>query len=97
MKVLLVAPPIMDYMEGRLVPIAMDAHRTCPPYGMYLLASTLRAAGHEVALADLIAEGTNSIGDHATTLGDFQLVGIGCTSMSWPTALRLSAPWSWRS
>ena len=48
MKVLLVAPPIMDYMEGRLVPIAMDAHRTCPPYGMYLLASTLRAAGHEV-------------------------------------------------
>ena len=86
MKVLLVAPPIMDYMEGRLVPIAMDAHRTCPPYGMYLLASTLRAAGHEVALADLIAEGTNSIGDHATTLGDFQLVGIGCTSMSWPTA-----------
>ena len=86
MKVLLIAPPIMDHVDGRLVPIAMDAHRTCPPYGMYLLASSLKAHGHAAVLADLIAAGTNSIAEYVYHLADSDLVGIGCTSMSWPTA-----------
>lgn len=87
MKVLLIAPPIMDYVDGHLVPIAMDAHRTCPPYGMYLLTSTLAGHGHDVILADLIAAGTNSIADYVDDLAECGLVGIGCTSMSWPTAM----------
>jgi anaerobic magnesium-protoporphyrin IX monomethyl ester cyclase len=87
MKVLLIAPPIMDHVQGALVPIAMDAHRECPPYGMYLLVATLRARGHEVTFADLIAAGTSSITAYLDALADAQLVGIGATSMSWPTAL----------
>jgi anaerobic magnesium-protoporphyrin IX monomethyl ester cyclase len=87
MRVVLIAPPIMDYVRDRLVPIAMDAHRECPPYGMYLLVSTLRARGHEVTFADLIAEGTSSVSRHSAAISEAELVGVGATSMSWPTAL----------
>lgn len=77
----------MDYVEGRLVPIAMDAHRECPPYGMYLLVSVLRERGHEVTFADLIADGGASLVPYHDALDEAQLVGIGATSMSWPTAV----------
>ncbi|MDO8931793.1 MAG: radical SAM protein [Rhodocyclaceae bacterium] len=87
MNVLMIAPPIMDHVQGDLVPIAMDAHRECPPYGMYLLVATLRARGHVVTFADLIAEGTYSLSSHSKALAEAELIGIGATSMSWPTAL----------
>lgn len=67
--------------------IAMDAIRECPPYGMYLLQAELIASGHETELADLIAPGTDSIANYS--LDGVGLVGIGATSMSWPTALRV--------
>lgn len=86
MKVLLVAPPIMDYVQGTLVPIAMDAVRECPPYGIYSLARTLRQAGHQVVVADLIARGSNDMQPFAADLQDCSLAGIGATSLSWPTA-----------
>ncbi|MGW2313612.1 B12-binding domain-containing radical SAM protein [Actinomadura luteofluorescens] len=91
MKVLLVEPPIMDYRgggrrTGELRSIAMDAVRECPPYGIYLLASVLRAAGHEVVLADLIAAADHRLTAWAADLENCDLVGIGATSMSWPTA-----------
>jgi anaerobic magnesium-protoporphyrin IX monomethyl ester cyclase len=86
MKVLLVAPPIMDDFWGKPQPIAMDAVRECPPYGIYLLQSVLRQAGHEVLVADLIADGSNSLDRYLTDLADCGLVGIAATSMSWPTA-----------
>ena len=86
MKVLLIAPPIMDYVNGECIPIAMDAHRECPPYGMYLLVSILRGDGHEVVFADLIADGTSCIESYRDDLDNCGLVGIGATSMSWPTA-----------
>lgn len=89
MRALLIAPPIMDHVEGHLVPIAMDAHRECPPYGMYLLRSALRAGGHEVDFADLIAEGTGSLARHEAAVDNAELIGIGATSMSWPTAVRV--------
>ncbi|MEI9989610.1 MAG: radical SAM protein [Rhizomicrobium sp.] len=87
MIVLLIAPPIMDYVQGRLVSIAMDAHRECPPYGMYLLVSILRAQGHEVIFADLISDGTSSVSAYDDAIARAELVGIGATSMSWPTAV----------
>lgn len=86
-KVVLIAPPIMDLVQGHLQPIAMDAHRECPPYGIYLLRSALIAGGHDVVLLDLIAEGTCSIEHHRDAVEDAALIGIGATSMSWPTAL----------
>src|SRR5262245_49899533 len=86
MKVVLVAPPIMDNFGGKLQPIAMDAVRECPPYGMYLLTSVLRDQGHEVTLADLIADGTNCISKYAAEIDQCGLVGIASTSMSWATA-----------
>ncbi len=90
MKVVLVTPPIMDRSGGRswgtLQPIAHDRHRECPPYGIYMLASVLRNAGHEVVIADLVALGSENIEPFSRHLGNCALVGIGATSLSWPTA-----------
>jgi anaerobic magnesium-protoporphyrin IX monomethyl ester cyclase len=89
-KVALIAPPIMDHQGGRswgrLAPIAMDAVRECPPYGIYMLASVLESAGHEVILVDLIAAGSRNLKPWLGAIGDCGLIGIGATSMSWPTA-----------
>lgn len=87
MKVLLIAPPILDFDGDALVPAEMDAVRVCPPYGVYLLAATLRAAGHEVVIADLIASGTRSIDPWSAHLADAGLVGISATSLCWATAV----------
>lgn len=90
MKVTLIAPPIMDFgPNGRLKSIAMDEVRECPPYGMYMLTETLRAAGHDALLIDLIAEGTASVRRHENALAESSLIGFGATSMSWPTALKV--------
>ncbi|HWH70555.1 MAG TPA: hypothetical protein VNT26_14300, partial [Candidatus Sulfotelmatobacter sp.] len=82
MKVVLVAPPIMDYRDGVLCPIAMDAVRECPPYGIYYLAGILRGEGHEVVVADLIALGTNRIDPFLPDIAQCQLVGIGATTLA---------------
>lgn len=87
MKVLLVAPPIMDIVDGSLVPIAMDARQQCPPYGIYLLAGILRSCNHDVIIADLISDGSNSLSTYNADVHDAGLVGISATTMSWPTAI----------
>jgi anaerobic magnesium-protoporphyrin IX monomethyl ester cyclase len=87
MKVTLIAPPIMDRVGPKVHSIAQDATRNCPPYGLYLLASILRNAGHEVSLLDLIALGTNNISAFRKLLSNSDLVGLTATSLSWPTAL----------
>ena len=86
MKILLVAPPIMDYMQGQLRPIAMDAVRESPPYGIYSLACILRNSDHQVVVGDLIARGSKDVQPFLPDLQDCSLVGIGATSLSWPTA-----------
>jgi anaerobic magnesium-protoporphyrin IX monomethyl ester cyclase len=88
MKVLLIAPPIMDDLFwDKPVSIAMDAVRECPPYGIHLLQSVLRQAQHEAIVADLIADGSDRIDRYSKDLADCGLVGIAATSMSWPTAV----------
>jgi anaerobic magnesium-protoporphyrin IX monomethyl ester cyclase len=88
MKVLLVAPPIMDNLFwDHPISIAMDAVRECPPYGIYLLQAVLRQAQHEAVVADLIADGSHRIDPYLADLRDCGLVGIAATSMSWPTAV----------
>jgi anaerobic magnesium-protoporphyrin IX monomethyl ester cyclase len=90
MKVLLFAPPIMDDLFfDKPRPIAMDAVKECPPYGIYLLQAVLREAGHDAIVADLIADGTERIDAYAADLADCGLVGIAATSMSWPTAVQV--------
>lgn len=89
MKVLLIASPIMDYVDGHLEPIAMDAAHECPPYGIYLLSSILKDSENEVVLADLVARGTHIIQPYYSDLEDCSLVGIGATSLSWPTAVQI--------
>ncbi len=86
MKVCLLAPPMMDVVDGALQTISMDAERECPPYGLYMLTAALRAAGHEVVLVDLIAEQSVDLTPHHRALQDCQLVGVGATSLSWPSA-----------
>lgn len=86
MKIVLIAPPLMDKIEDVLIPISMDAHRECPPYGIFLLASILRQAGYEVVIADLIALGTNRIDAYLPHITTCHLVGVGTSSLSWPTA-----------
>ena len=87
MRVLLFAPPIMDDHGFVKQSIGMDAFRECPPYGMYLLHAVLNARGHDATLVDLIAPGTDSI--EGSEPEEYGLVGIGATSMSWPTALNI--------
>jgi radical SAM superfamily enzyme YgiQ (UPF0313 family) len=87
MKILLIAPPIMDTVGGRLQPVGVDSIRECPPLGIYSLEAILRAQGHDVAIADLILYGTRSIASFEHQLKESELVGIGATSMAWPTAL----------
>ncbi len=89
MKILLIAPPIMDYINGKLSPIAMDAGFECPPYGIYLLSSILKESGHEVVLADLISQGSCDVKSYHSDIESSSLVGIGATSLSWPTALKV--------
>src|SRR5665213_714522 len=88
MKVLLIAPPIMDDLFWDSPrSIAMDAVRECPPYGIYLLQAVLRRAQHEAIVADLIADGSHRIDPYLKDLEDCGLVGVAATSMSWPTAV----------
>jgi anaerobic magnesium-protoporphyrin IX monomethyl ester cyclase len=87
MRVVLIAPPIMDDYAREPQPIAMDAVRECPPYGIYLLQAVLRERGHEALVADLIADGSDLLSRYESAILYCGLVGIGATSMSWPTAL----------
>jgi radical SAM superfamily enzyme YgiQ (UPF0313 family) len=86
-KVLLVAPPIVDTLDGRLQVVGVDAIRECPPLGIYTLAAVLEAEGHDVVVADLILHGTWSLDAFAADLDAAGLVGIGATSMAWPAAV----------
>jgi radical SAM superfamily enzyme YgiQ (UPF0313 family) len=86
MVITLIAPPLMDYVSGQLMPISMDALRTCPPYGIYLLATILRRQGHQVAIIDLIAQGSKEITPYWPIIMNSHLIGIGTSSLSWPTA-----------
>lgn len=86
MNICLIAPPLQDYVNGKLMPISMDAARTCPPYGIYLLTSVLESAGENVTLIDLIAQGSSNLSPYVNAICGADLVGIGTSSLSWPTA-----------
>ena len=87
MRVLLVSPPIMDFVGGQLRPVGVDAELECPPVGIYGLAAMLESNGHQVTIADLVLEGTRSLEGFNDDLGAADLVGVGATSMAWPTAV----------
>ena len=89
MKVTLITSLLMDYVNGRLTPIAMDKLRSCPPYGIYLLATVLRHHGHEAVVADLVAQGSLSLAAFDHHIAASHLVGISATSLSWPSALEM--------
>lgn len=86
MKVTLVASVLMDYFDGRLNPISMDRLRECPPYGVYLLATVLRQANHDVLVIDLVAQGSTDLSHYEQDIQDSGLIGISATSLSWPAA-----------
>ena len=89
MKIFLIASPIMDYIDGQLKPIAMDAARECPPYGIYLLSSILKQEDNDVVLADLVAKGSHRIEPYHSEIDECDLIGLGATSLSWPTAIQI--------
>ena len=91
MKVLLIAPPIMDVVDGQLQVVGVDALRECPPLGIYGLAAVLEAQDHEAPVADLILHGSRSLRAFEHELDSADLVGIGSTSMAWPTAVDVIA------
>ena len=86
MKILLIAVPLMDRFDGKLIPIAMDRFRSSPPLGVYWLASTLRDIGHEINILDLIALGRIDINYIQKCASEAELVGVSCNSLNWPTA-----------
>ena len=87
MKVLLIAPPIVDEIDGHLSVVGVDALRECPPLGIYTLASVLEANGHDVVIADLILHGTRVLDGFESAVDTAELVGVGATSMAWPAAV----------
>jgi radical SAM superfamily enzyme YgiQ (UPF0313 family) len=87
MKVMLIAPPIMDAIDGRLQVVGVDALRECPPLGIYGLAAVLEAQGHEVVVADLILHATRLLTAFEKDVDTSDLVGVGATSMAWPAAV----------
>jgi radical SAM superfamily enzyme YgiQ (UPF0313 family) len=87
MKIVLIATLLLDYVEGALAPIGMDRHQRIPPYGLHLLATVLREAGHEVTVVDLVEQGSASLSEYERDIRDCALVGISATSLSWPSAL----------
>lgn len=87
MHVLLIAPPIMDEVDGVLQPVGVDALRECPPLGIYALAASLTAHGHQATIVDLIQAGTNLLDTQINGSEAYDLIGIGATSMAWPTAV----------
>ena len=86
MKVVLSAVPLLDEVSGALVPIAMYARKVAPPLGVYLLKAELLRHGHEVRVLDLISEGGVDLSAHGELLAGADLIGVGSTSFSWPTA-----------
>jgi radical SAM superfamily enzyme YgiQ (UPF0313 family) len=86
-KILLIAPAIMDSVKGRLQVVGVDALRECPPLGVYGLATVLESLGHEVTIADLVLRGTRSLKAFVADVEGCDLVGVGSTSMAWPAAL----------
>ncbi len=87
MKITLIASLLLDYIGGGLEPVAMDRGRECPPYGVYLLATILRQMGHEVVVADLVAQGSLSLALYEKDIAESSLIGVSATSLSWPCAL----------
>ena len=57
MNILLISPPIIDPVGGRLRAVGVDAERECPPVGIYGLAAILRTHAHVVTVADLVLLG----------------------------------------
>ncbi|MFH1464259.1 MAG: radical SAM protein [Pseudomonadota bacterium] len=86
LRIALIAVPLMDLLDGRMVPISMDAVRSCPPYGIYHLATVLKQAGHEVVVIDLIAAGSADLRPYLGLLSASQIVGVGSSSLAWPAA-----------
>ena len=76
----------MDVVDRRLQVVGVDALRECPPLGIYSLGAVLEDQGHDVVIADLVLHGTRSLESFEDDLAAADLVGIGATSMAWPTA-----------
>ena len=89
MKILFVACPFVDDVDGVVRPIGNDAVRAIPPLGLYQLASVARTAGHEVGVADLTATGTTAL--PAESLEDVDVVCLSATTMAWPVARAIAA------
>lgn len=87
MKITLISSLLMDWVDGHLIPISMDRHRECPPYGVYLLAEVLRAKDHEVIVVDLVAQGSLDLLQYENDIQESTLIGISATSLSWSSAL----------
>lgn len=87
MRILLIAVPILDWHDEKLVPIAMDAKRTIAPLSIYLLSSILKQHQHAVDIIDLIALGSDDV-IREKNYDQYDLIGLGATSFSWPSALR---------
>lgn len=86
-KIVMIAVPMMDYVDQQLVPVARDFSLECPPNAVYLLAHLLCQEGYNCEVIDLIAEGTNVIVNHERSVNESSLIGISANSLNWPTAL----------
>jgi len=87
MKILLIAIPVVDLFEGRFLQIGMDYRKQNPPTGLYSLATIINLNGYKVEIADLIANGIDSFIKYLNRIEEFDLIGLGATSFSWPTAI----------
>ncbi len=90
MKIVLIAVPLMEWIDGELCSISMDRIRSTPPLGVYWLAGVLHANGYQADVMDLIASGEIDIQQIKAKVGQADLVGISANSLNWPTARKIT-------
>ena len=77
----------LDAVDGVLIPIGQDAPPQSPTLAIYLLAAVLRQHDYDFSIIDLVAEETNKIDRHLSTLEAANLIAISATSLNWATVL----------
>lgn len=85
-----VCTPIMDRIQGRMIPILQDARRDSPHLGVFLLLGHLRRAGCDCDIFDWVANNEVGLDEAAEHLAAYKLLFFSCNSLNW-AAVRLLA------
>jgi radical SAM superfamily enzyme YgiQ (UPF0313 family) len=88
---LFICTPVMDLLQGQLVPVMQDARRDSAHLGVYLLLAQLERADRPCDVLDWVAEHpAMGFEDVAAAAAQYKLVLFSCNSMNWATVRLLA-------